>query len=55
MYGEAPYYASMVGEAIYAPEAGENGLALCEIEERYRITHEQRVHFVVFEEDSRYP
>jgi hypothetical protein len=35
------------GEAIYAPDAGTNGLALCEIEEQYRVTYEQRVRFVV--------
>ena len=51
IHGEAP--TSMVGtlpgfgEAIYAPDAGTNGLALCEIEERYRVTYEQRVRFVV--------
>jgi hypothetical protein len=35
------------GEAVHAPEAGANGLALCEIEERYKVTYVQRVHYLV--------
>jgi hypothetical protein len=34
------------GEAVHAPEAGANGLALCEIEERYKVTYVQRVHYL---------
>jgi hypothetical protein len=35
------------GEAIYAPDCGATGLALCEIEQRYKVTYVQRTHILV--------
>lgn len=40
------------GEAIYAPDSGTNGLALCEVESRYEVKYVQRVHFLVTVNDN---